>query len=127
MEEEEDDLKMDLVDFLEEEENKKMDLGDFLEVLVKEEEGEKEQKTGVLTDSLEVKTEIELTDGLKLLTADEFTLIKSRLDGRQIRNQRDLAEFREILDEMIYQRVKRGTGGNNLWFRVASCKFRGSK
>jgi hypothetical protein len=72
-----------------------MDLGDFLEVLVKEKEGEgeKEQETGVLTDSLE----IELTAGLKLLTADEFALIKSRLDGRQIRNWKDLAEFRDIL------------------------------
>jgi hypothetical protein len=57
-EDEEEDLKMDLGDFLEEEEDKKMDLGDFLEVLVKEEEGEKEQETEVLTDSLEVKTEI---------------------------------------------------------------------
>jgi len=37
--------------------------------------------------------------------------------------------FREILDEMIYQRVKRGTGGNNFWCRVASSKKmrRGSK
>jgi hypothetical protein len=40
----------------EEEDDLKMDRGDFLEVLVKEEEGEKEQETGVLTDSLEVKT-----------------------------------------------------------------------
>jgi hypothetical protein len=54
---EEEDMKMDLGDFLEEEEDKKMDLGDFLEVLVKEEEGEgkEEQETGVLNDSLEVK------------------------------------------------------------------------
>ncbi len=109
-------MKMDLGEFLEEE-DKKMNLGDFLEVLVKEEEGEgkEEQETGVLNDSLEVKNEIELTDGLKLLTADEFAEIKSRLDGRQIHNQKDLDEFREILDEMIYQRVKRGTGGNNFW------------
>ncbi len=48
-----------------------------------------------------MKNEIELTDGLKLLTADEFVEIKSRLDGRQIRNRKDLGEFREILDEMI--------------------------
>jgi hypothetical protein len=42
-------------------------------VLVKEEEGKgkEEQETGVLTDSLEVKTKMELTDGLKLLTADQ--------------------------------------------------------
>jgi hypothetical protein len=94
-----------------------MDLGDFLEVLVKEEEGEgkEEQETGVLNDSLEVKNGIELTDGLKLLTADEFAEIKSRLDGSQIPNRKDLDGLREILDEMIYQRVKRGTGGNNFW------------
>jgi hypothetical protein len=127
-EEEEEDMQMDLGDFLEEEEeeDKKMDLGYFLEVLVKEEEGEgkEEQKTGVLNDSLEVKNEIELTDGLKLLTADEFAEIKSRLDGREIRNRKDLDEFREILDDMIYQRVKRGTGRNNFWCHVASCKLR---
>jgi hypothetical protein len=117
--------RMDLGDFLEEEEeDEKMDLGDFLEVLVKEEEGEKEQETEVLTDSLEVKTEIELTDGLELLTAELASIksIKSRLDGRQLPNWKDLVKFREILDEMIYQRVKRGTGGNNFWCRVASSK-----
>jgi hypothetical protein len=55
--------------------------------------------------------------------------IKSRLDGCQLPNWKDLAEFCEILDEMIYQRVKRGTGGNNFWCRVASSKKlrRGSK
>jgi hypothetical protein len=73
---------------------RRMDLGDFLEVLVKEEEGEKEQETEVLTDSLEVKTEIELTDGLELLTAELASIksIKSRLDGRQLPNWKDLAE-----------------------------------
>ncbi len=89
-EEEEEDMKMDLGDFLEEEEeDKKMDLGDFLEVLVKEEEGEgkEEQETGVLNDSLEVKNKIKLTDGLKLLTADTFADIKSRLGGHKIRNR----------------------------------------
>jgi hypothetical protein len=124
-EEEEEDMKVDLGDFLEEE-DKKIYLEDFLEVLVKEEEGERkeEQETGVLNDSLEVKKETKLTDGLKLLTADENAEIKSRLDGRQIRNRKDLDEFREIHDEMIYQRVKRGTGGNNFWCRVVSCKLR---
>jgi len=104
-----------------------MDLGDFLEVLVKEEregKGKEEQETVVLNECLEVENEIKLTDGLKLLTADEFAEIKSRLDGRQIHNRKDLDEFREILDEMIYQRVKLGTGGNNFWCRVASCKLR---
>jgi hypothetical protein len=71
-----------------------------------------------------VKNKIELTDGLKLLTADEFEEIESRLDVSQIRNRKYLDEFREILDEIIYQRVKRGTGGNNFWCRVVSCKLR---
>jgi hypothetical protein len=69
--------------------------------------------------SEERNREIKLTDGLKLLTADKFAEIKSRLDGHQICNRKDLDEFREILDEMIYQRVKRGTGCNNFWCHVA--------
>ncbi len=59
-----------------------------------------------------------------MLSAEEFAAIKSRLDGREIRNREDLAEFRKILDEIIYQRVKRGDGGNNFWCRVENCKLK---
>jgi hypothetical protein len=140
LEREEEDMKIDLGDLLEreekdmtidlddtpeeekEEEDKKMDVGDFLEVLVKGEEGEgnEEQEAKVL----DVKAESEGTDGFKVLSAEEFAAIKSRLDGREIRNRKDLAEFRKIVDEIIYQRVKRGSGGNNFWCRVENCKLK---
>ncbi len=68
------------------------------------------------------KTGNDVPDGMKVLTAEKFASIKSRLDYRNIPNSQQLAKFRKLLDEMIYQRKKRGIG-NNFFCRVGNCKL----
>jgi hypothetical protein len=74
-----------------------------------EEEGEEGQEA-----------ENDVPDGMEVLTPEKLATVKSRLDGKKIRTKQQLAKFHKLMDDMIYQRKKRGVG-DNFFCRVGNC------
>jgi len=98
----------DQIHFTQEEEEEMYLRDNEVDVMVQEEEGQ--------------QTKNDVPDGMKVLTVEKFASIKSGLDVRKICTSKQLAEFRKLLNEMIYQKKKRGVG-NYFFCHVGSCKL----
>jgi hypothetical protein len=88
-----------------------------------EEKGEEGQETGndvPVEDLKEQETTNNLPDGMVVLTQEELAAIKKRVDNRKICDKEQLVAFHKLLDEMIFQRKKRGVG-HNFFCRVGDC------
>jgi hypothetical protein len=71
-------------------------------------------------DLKEQETKNNLPDGMVVLTQEELAAIKKRVDNRKICDKEQLVAFHKLLDEMIFQRKKRGVG-HNFFCRVGDC------